>query len=604
MNNPHEIHFEKIRVQNFLSVKEAEFDFTKHNGMNYIFGHNMDVGKGDEMRNGAGKSALFGDALLFALFGKTGKNLKKASIVNRIVGKKCEGEVWFTAKGKRYHVINGASPAFCKIECWDGEEWSPITKSTMAETQAYLCDEILRSSYLMFKKMNVLSIGDNESIYEMSKATKRDFIENVFNLNVFGEMFKMVRIDYNKIDKLILQEQAKFTQLEKDVAIYADKIKNFETDKANRISSLNTQITTLHKSTGTLLAEDVDVDGKINKLKVAKDALAKQYRTLRDAKNKLEHKIVQSESEKNFKKADIDKYANIYDMVCDCCQTKLDECLGFSDNKKALDGLYGVIKASQTKKTTITNGIKTLLEKDDKIADTITLLERKRSDNERVKRVIESNKAKLELLEKSLEDEKSKTSSFDDLYEKYNEEKDELYKELSKKLDRRKYLNLLKSVLSEDGVKKHIIATLINALNNRIASYLEEMGSEYTVIFDPNFDCVFLTTTGECEYNNFSAGEKMRINHATMFAFQDIISTQGNLKTNILYCDELIDVSVDTVAIGAFLDILRRKTQEGQTVYLISHREAVAEDVFDNIIEVKKESGFTHIVSDPQGNVK
>ena len=298
MNNPHEINFEKIRVQNFLSIKEAEFDFTKHSGMNYIFGHNLDVGKGDEARNGAGKSALFGDALLFALFGKTGKDIKKANIVNRIVGNKCLGEVWFNTKGKRYHVINGASPAFCTIEVWDGVEWTPITKSTMAETQTYLCDEILRSSYLMFKKMNVLSISDNESIYEMTKATKRDFIENVFNLNVFGEMFKMVRVDYNKIDKLILQEQAKFTQLEKDVLIYADKIKNFETDKASRISTLESQIATLRKSTGTLLTEDIDVNDKIKKLKDTHNALLKQYQTLRDAKNKLDNVIIKSESDR------------------------------------------------------------------------------------------------------------------------------------------------------------------------------------------------------------------------------------------------------------------------------------------------------------------
>jgi DNA repair exonuclease SbcCD ATPase subunit len=509
--------------------------------------------------------------------------------------------VWFTTRGKQYHVINGASPAFCTIEVLNGETWENISKSTMAESQMFLTDEILRSSYLMFKKMNVLSIGDNESIYQMTKASKRDFIENVFNLKVFGEMFKMVKTDYNKIDKLILQEQSKFNQLEKDVLVYADKIKNFETDKANRVANVDKQIAELKKTSGTLLHEEVDVDEKINTLNKAYDQLTDKQAQLVDAQNKLNNKVIKATSDKKHTEADINKYANIYDMVCDCCQKKLDDCLGLADNKENIKSLDDVITLCTEKKEAISEALKKITDKSDVIKSNIRKLESKRSESERNKRLIESNKAKLELLEKSLEEEKNKTSNFDDLYEQYNKEKDELYTELSKKIDRRNYLNMLKSILSEDGVKKHIISTLINALNNRIASYLEEMGSEYTVIFDPNFECQFLTTTGECEFNNFSAGEKMRLNHATMFAFQDIISTQGNLRTNILYCDELIDVSVDPVAIHAFLGILKRKTEEGKTIYLISHREAVSEDQFDNIIEVKKEGGFTQIVSDPQG---
>lgn len=54
MNNTHEIIFTKLRVRNFLSIKDVEFDFTTHNGMNKIFGINKDVGK-EYANNGAGK---------------------------------------------------------------------------------------------------------------------------------------------------------------------------------------------------------------------------------------------------------------------------------------------------------------------------------------------------------------------------------------------------------------------------------------------------------------------------------------------------------------------------------------------------------------------
>lgn len=600
MTNSNEIIFKKIRVRNFLSIKDIEFNFETHSGMNYIFGHNKDVGK-EYAKNGAGKSALFGDALLFALFGKTGKNLKKVNIVNRIVGKKCVGEVWFTTNGKEYHIINGASPTFCTIEVKIDGEWENISKSTMVESQTYLTDEILRSTYLMFKKMNVLSIGDNESIYEMSKASKRDFIENVFNLNVFGEMFKMVKVDYNKLDKIILQEQAKFTQLEKDVIIYSEKIKTFQKEKDKSIASLNSQIKEITKQNKSLKSDSVDIGSEISKFKDGKWKLFEKYKTVRDTRNKEENILIESEVKRDVDGENVAKYENIYNMICDCCKGKLDDSIGFTDNKTALMKLEVTIKTSKKKIETIKTALKTITQKMETIDNAIDKLEAKREQYSKSLRLIEFNNVKLELLNENLTVEQDKTSSFEDLYENYNKEKNELYTALSKNLEQRKYFRLLKSILSEDGVKKHIIATLINALNNRISSYLEEMGSEYTVIFDPNFECKFWTTTGECEYNNFSAGEKMRLNHATMFAFQDIISTQGNLKTNLLFCDELIDVSVDTVAIQAFLGILKRKTEEGQTIYLISHREAVSEDEFDNIIEIKKEGGFTQIVSDPQG---
>jgi DNA repair exonuclease SbcCD ATPase subunit len=471
----------------------------------------------------------------------------------------------------------------------------------MAETQTFLCDEILKSTYLMFKKMNVLSIGDNQSIYEMTKASKRDFIEDVFNLNVFGEMFKMVKADYNSIDKSILQDQSKYNQLEKDVDIYAQKIKTFQSDKELRISNINKQINDIETDNTALKLNNVDADDKIDKLKDAKQVLTEKLEKMRTVKIKLNNTINNANSRIGFKKKDIEKYSNVYKMVCDGCQSVLDESIGFTDSQNEIEELQAVLLDTEDKLLTVDDGFNKINDKLSDIESAITKLGMAKEQFNNQQRKVESNNAKLELLRESLEVETNKVSSFDDLYDKYNAEKDELYKELSDKLEKRNYLNLMKSILSEDGVKKHIISTLINALNNRIASYLEEMGSEYTVIFDPNFECQFLTTTGECEFNNFSAGEKMRLNHATMFAFQDIISTQGNLKTNILYCDELIDVSVDTVAIDAFLKILRRKSQEDKTIYLISHRQAVSEDEFDNVIEVKKENGFTEVVSDPQG---
>jgi len=137
-----------------------------------------------------------------------------------------------------------------------------------------------------------------------------------------------------------------------------------------------------------------------------------------------------------------------------------------------------------------------------------------------------------------------------------------------------------------------------------LRKYLEEMGCEYTAIFDPNFGCTFITTTGPCEYDNFSAGERRRIDIATTFAFRDLLFGQGTLQSNVLICDEIFDVSIDEFCVNSIIKLLKDEA-ETQTIYIISHRECIdSEGDFDNVIELKKEGGFTSIVSDVQGGVE
>ena len=50
--------------------------------------------------------------------------------------------------------------------------------------------------------------------------------------------------------------------------------------------------------------------------------------------------------------------------------------------------------------------------------------------------------------------------------------------------------------------------------------------------FDESFDFKFITLNGECEYSSFSAGERQRIQIATILAFRDLIL---NGKNDVIY---------------------------------------------------------------------
>lgn len=57
--------------------------------------------------------------------------------------------------------------------------------------------------------------------------------------------------------------------------------------------------------------------------------------------------------------------------------------------------------------------------------------------------------------------------------------------------DRHRHLKFAESVVSQDTLRKFIIADLIGLLNARIKHYLLKFGAQYSVIFDEDMDYEF-----------------------------------------------------------------------------------------------------------------
>jgi DNA repair exonuclease SbcCD ATPase subunit len=77
------INFEKIIIENFLSIGKKPVEISFKKGLHVITGVNKDL---SDRRNGIGKSTVL-DALSFALFGSTLRELKKEFIINNITKK-------------------------------------------------------------------------------------------------------------------------------------------------------------------------------------------------------------------------------------------------------------------------------------------------------------------------------------------------------------------------------------------------------------------------------------------------------------------------------------------------------------------------------------
>ena len=165
--------FEKLSVRNFLSVGNIpiEVDLNK-TGTSYVYGE-----------NGTGKTAIFFDAISFALDGKLFRDVKKAQIPNFVNRKNCSVSLEMTLNNDRVHVTRTISPDTFVVTVNGQEKWSDLNV-TMKQNEFKEMIGLSRNvmSMLMF-------IGaDNQPFMERTPAQRKEFVERVLNLEIFSTM--------------------------------------------------------------------------------------------------------------------------------------------------------------------------------------------------------------------------------------------------------------------------------------------------------------------------------------------------------------------------------------------------------------------------------
>jgi len=592
--------FDNITIQNFKSIgPRMTFDFNSHSGLNYIYGTNLDI---DGTANGVGKSTIFSDAILFGLYGKTLNNTNNSFIPNRVlVDKKIETfvSVNFTVSSRKYTALSSIRPGGGTVKFRLFENGIEITKSTTHKTRDFLKKEILKCSFGLFVNSIILSASNSYNFFGMNKGQKREYIENIFKITCFGDMLKIIRSDMNNLGRQILLEQQEQKQLKENLSTFKNNFNSFKNDKTKKIEDLQLKISKKQEDIDGIFIEDVDlieINKKIDDLKEIKASI--DTAILKVSRKNGEGLV----SSKHIKET-LAKNQEIIDLICDGCKKKLDN--GFTKELKD--------KLAENKRMNVELSDKSLQLKDGLDIISSDLLSARKelrklttiqSTNTENRLAIKHLKELVKQFSEDIENIKKEKNPF----KKMIQETDVSLKNITSILDRhyseKTELEILEHVVSDDGAKKFMIMDLVKVLNTLIRHYLEEMGAQFTLHFNESFDCVFLTNTGECDFSSFSAGERQRINIATLFAFRDILGNNG-IDSNIFVLDEVIDQGIDEYALKAILGILKRSIDEkDQTVYIISHRpETVENGMFDNVIEIIKKHSISTINQDAQGDI-
>ena len=594
------VNFKTLSIKNFLSVGEVPVTINFQGGVNVITGTNYDK---EDSKNGVGKSTI-ADALYFALFGTTIRELSKDLIVNSFSKKKCEVVLDIDIENgnglSQYRITRTINPTKCYITK-NGED---ITRSTMAKTNEYI-QKLIMSNGKIFQNSVIMTINNTVPFMAQSKIDKRKFIESILSLEIFSEMLSKAREEHNILKKDYEVLFTKVEGIEKGYKFNKEQLDTFEEQKklkieglVKRIDESKVKVEELKKSIKELpddVLEKLDIKIKQcnEELKEIQNQYKTAYQVLADVKSKISHIEGQLKG--------IEKVG----AICTTCNRAYsdDDLKHKETNKKELNSklkdLTKELNAAQKEldKVNTSQGKKEKEIKD--VQDKKSVVKDVLSNNKNTETKIGLINDSIQELLKEIEAVKKQTNEALENVVKELEQKLKTGKEGLEKLDKDcSILECVKFVVSEEGVKSYIVKKILAVLNGRMAYYLDKLHANCLCQFDEFFDEQITDEKSEHKsYFNFSGGERKRIDLACLFSFLDIRRMQGDVHFSTIFYDELLDSSLDDKGVELVLDILRERAQKHkENCYIITHRGTTITEKIDNTIFLEKRNNFTYLL--------
>ena len=152
-------------------------------------------------------------------------------------------------------------------------------------------------------------------------------------------------------------------------------------------------------------------------------------------------------------------------------------------------------------------------------------------------------------------------------------------------VEQKGYVDILRTILNDKGAKAQIIKKYLPIMNTLINQYLQSMDFFISFHLDEEFnETVKSRFRDTFNYNNFSEGEKMRIDLALLFTWRQIAKMKNSVNTNLLVLDEIFDSSLDGQGTDDFFKIIKTMTKEN--IFIISHKGDIMFDKFVKYSEV------------------
>jgi DNA repair exonuclease SbcCD ATPase subunit len=169
--------------------------------------------------------------------------------------------------------------------------------------------------------------------------------------------------------------------------------------------------------------------------------------------------------------------------------------------------------------------------------------------------------------------------------------------EIQKSQDKSKYSNdyqfleLIESILGEDGVKNLAVKTILPGLNTNIAAMANTMHLPFHIRFNDKFDCIITNHGEEVNPMTLSTGERKKADFIIIIAIIKILKLRFP-QLNLLFLDELLS-SVDQDGVYNILKILSQVIKENQINTFVINHTVLPHEIFDKKLQIYRDNGFS-----------
>ena len=568
------INFKYVRWKNFLSTGNQfiEIQLDK-NPTTLIIGE-----------NGAGKSTIL-DALCFGLFGKPFRTISKNQLVNSVNNSSTSVEVEFTIGTRHYKVIRNIKPN--KFEIYQNDKLMSL-EANVRDYQKILEQQILKLNYRSFTQVVILGSSTFVPFMQLRSTHRREVVEEILDIQIFSTMNVLLKQKMKSVVEELREIEYQYDIISEKISLQENYIDDIQKNKDDIIkekeSSFNTNKYHIKEKTEEI--ESLEGDSKLLADDLIGEEQNKEKRSkLKDISVTLNDKFDRNRKMIFFLKDNDD---------CPTCKQHIDETFKSE-----------TIKEKNEQQKELSKGLTKLhdqLERLDTYVDTHRAARKFIRENDIEIAKLKSSVTELEKFNAKLQQEinilTSGTVSEDDTkkLDRYKRDEIKIERQKSDLKDEKSYLDAIKVILQDTGIKTKIIKQYLPVMNNLINKYLTSMEFYVNFTLNENFEETIKSRyRDEFTYSSFSEGEKMRIDLSLLFTWRAIAKMKNSANTNLLILDEIFDSSLDGTGTDEFLKILN--TLGDENVFVISHKQDVLADKFKSTIKFEKVKNFSHVVT-------
>ncbi|WKC55089.1 exonuclease subunit 2 [Klebsiella phage R6_1] len=552
--------FKTLTYQNILSVGNVpiviDFDSAKKT---------LITGK-----NGGGKSTMI-EALTYALFGKSFRDLKVGQLVNSINKKKCLVELLIEYGNDEYKIIRGQKPKV--FEIWKNGEKLP-EDSAAGDYQSQL-ESMLNINLVGFKQVIVLGTAGYVPFMELKTPDRRKLVEDLLSLSIISEMDKLNKSYIRGVNRELDTLSMQIGHVQQQIATH-QKFIDEQRAKANQNTARYQDIYDSHVETAKQIkAQLVELQTQIAECVINGEDQTANIQKLRDGYTRLSMNVEQLQRlEVMYRKGG----------ECPACKQPI------SPTPERMEEIAENIKNGTQKLTLIKNKQDQLQKIMDDLLTQQRTLNGLKSKYESLRGTLQNEVAAAKRVRAVMDKAQEDVVIDESPVEKLREDEKELDSKRSGFVKEKYFRGIVTDLLKDSGVKASIVKRYIPYFNKQIAYYLDLLGADYQFTLDDEFnESIKSLGRNDFSYASFSQGERARINLALLFTWRDVTSKISGVDLSLLILDEVYDGAIDregSFAVKALLDGINGN------VIVISHQDLDPED-FDRHIVMSKVGRFS-----------